>query len=80
MCPRGETDITTGFGPVIGGSNPSEDKRKFKVQNKQVCFSLRSKWKVKNFGIRIFIDFDFCILRLRGTALAGKVNFKFKRT
>ncbi len=23
--PRGETDITTGFGPVIGGSNPSED-------------------------------------------------------
>ena|GEM_PF-5581364 len=29
--PRGEMDITTGFGPVIGGSNPSEGK--LNIQN-----------------------------------------------
>ncbi len=26
LCPRGEMDITAGFGPAIGGSNPSGGK------------------------------------------------------
>ncbi len=33
-CPRSETDITTGFEPVIGGSNPSEGT---------VCYFLEDK-------------------------------------
>ena len=27
LCPRSETDITTAFEAVIGGSNPSEDAK-----------------------------------------------------
>jgi hypothetical protein len=29
-CPRSETDITTGFEPVSGGSNPSEGTKKIR--------------------------------------------------
>jgi hypothetical protein len=27
VCSRGETDIITGFEPVVGGSNPSESTK-----------------------------------------------------
>ncbi len=33
LCLRGETDITTVFGTVIGGSNPSGDTNEFKLES-----------------------------------------------
>ena len=36
-CPRGETDIMTGFGPVVGGSNPSEDTQLFILRLCMLC-------------------------------------------
>jgi hypothetical protein len=33
MRPRGETDITTAFGAVVGGSNPSEGTTIEKIEN-----------------------------------------------
>lgn len=38
QCSRGEMDITTGFEPVIGGSNPSEST---KVKVYDIVFSVR---------------------------------------